>query len=1004
MKKNLILSFLILSVLVMMVGSVSAATVSYGTIGTGATTTYSDSTVKLYTANGGSGSAYVRLEIPEGIELDDIISLSYTAKVTDTGGTTSPLGGYAPEVVLNIDADGTDGLEGTGIDWMLLSHSASALNGDNFLSGDNWPTSAESVDLAFVNRDALTGYSYWSANDARNAFGDFWTPFSSVLSTLPKHGIESTDKVYSIDFVVGTSGNFDDMEVLFSNVELNEETYSVVPQEEWTADGETSIDALDEANTEVDITTTEEVTVTIETQTSPGDFPTGLKTAGKYINVEVSNEEVVEWPIYIKIYYTDDELVDAGLTEAQLTGIYFLDGDSWELYDDTGVNTDDSGDYSGYFWANADHLTPMGGGGDAEAPEITEIIVDSEYPETGESIQICADVTDNVEVSNVKLSCTSLIHTYSNLDMIGIGNRYCTWFNTDTIDGEEMSCEITATDTSSNSNTIPLNPFTYDGDDPIANANGPYTCDEGNTAPLDASASSDTVDTSLEYAWDLDNDEQYDDAFIVNPNFQCVDDGDYSVSVQVTDNVGNTDTADSTVTVNNVDPIAEANGPYSVDEGSSVVLSGTATDVPADSLEYAWDFDGVAGYEIPVQNPTFNCAQDGNYIVGLQVTDDDGGIGYDTATVLCHNVAPEIGEWFVTSPIYEEGTATLTASVSDIGSDDSEIDYSINWGDGSTETTDSTIDGTISETHQYMNDDTDDKYTITLTVTDSDGSTDFETKEITVLNKNPWNLGIVVDENPTIIDSVVHFTGSATDVGADTLTYSWDFGDENTGTGINPTHAYTTNGEYTVTMTVTDGDGGLSTDTLTVNVYQYNIQLNSGWNLISLPLIPEDISYNEVFDDIKCNIDKVWAYQYDEETGKNEWNFKDVNDNCEWVVAGELENIIPGYGYYIKMVDDDVLYQNGDKYYEVGQEDIPMPPQVELTTGWNLIGHYGMNDVSKAGEIQDLSGGVLTNLADVTLLNKNSLPIDTLIPTEGYWAFMTGQNNLWYAPSNADYA
>lgn len=39
-----------------------------------------------------------------------------------------------------------------------------------------------------------------------------------------------------------------------------------------------------------------------------------------------------------------------------------------------------------------------------------------------------------------------------------------------------------------------------------------------------------------------------------------------------------------------------------------------------------------------------------------------------------------------------------------------------------------------------------------------------------------------------------------------TLTYSWDFGDGNASTAVNPTHTYTVNGAYDVTLTVSDGD------------------------------------------------------------------------------------------------------------------------------------------------------------------------------------------------------
>ncbi len=51
----------------------------------------------------------------------------------------------------------------------------------------------------------------------------------------------------------------------------------------------------------------------------------------------------------------------------------------------------------------------------------------------------------------------------------------------------------------------------------------------------------------------------------------------------------------------------------------------------------------------------------------------------------------------------------------------------------------------------------------------------------------------------------VTFNATAFSPGGLPLTYNWDFGDGNTGTGESPTHTYATDGEFTVTVTVSDG-------------------------------------------------------------------------------------------------------------------------------------------------------------------------------------------------------
>ena len=52
----------------------------------------------------------------------------------------------------------------------------------------------------------------------------------------------------------------------------------------------------------------------------------------------------------------------------------------------------------------------------------------------------------------------------------------------------------------------------------------------------------------------------------------------------------------------------------------------------------------------------------------------------------------------------------------------------------------------------------------------------------------------------------ITFDGTASaDPNGSSLTYSWDFGDGSTGSGVSPTHAYAAAGNYTVFLTVSDG-------------------------------------------------------------------------------------------------------------------------------------------------------------------------------------------------------
>jgi hypothetical protein len=55
------------------------------------------------------------------------------------------------------------------------------------------------------------------------------------------------------------------------------------------------------------------------------------------------------------------------------------------------------------------------------------------------------------------------------------------------------------------------------------------------------------------------------------------------------------------------------------------------------------------------------------------------------------------------------------------------------------------------------------------------------------------------------------------------LTYTWDFGDQKSSKGPRVNHAYSSQGKYTVTLTVTDSDGGKATTTAQVSVKSQSI-------------------------------------------------------------------------------------------------------------------------------------------------------------------------------------
>ena len=105
-----------------------------------------------------------------------------------------------------------------------------------------------------------------------------------------------------------------------------------------------TVDAMDEADTEVEVTGTATVTVFPYDDNPGGSAPTGFSTLDKYIDVYVlDTTEVTE--IEIRLYYTDDELAAANIDEESLR-LFWWNDTAWVQCSDSEVNT-----ASNYMWA-----------------------------------------------------------------------------------------------------------------------------------------------------------------------------------------------------------------------------------------------------------------------------------------------------------------------------------------------------------------------------------------------------------------------------------------------------------------------------------------------------------------------------------------------------------------------------------------------------------------------------------------------------------------------------
>jgi len=329
-------------------------------------------------------------------------------------------------------------------------------------------------------------------------------------------------------------------------------------------------------------------------------------------------------------------------------------------------------------------------------------------------------------------------------------------------------------------------------------------------APLavdfDASLSSDPDGDPLTYTWDFGDGST---ATGVSPSHVFQSTGTYTVKLIVSDGQASTE---SIVTIfagiGNEAPIAIFNATPTTGDAPLLVSfdASLSSDPDEDPLTYSWTFgDGATGTGV---SPTHTYVNGGVYTATLTVSD---GQASTTATQTITVIAPNVGPTASFTATPTSGDAALLVSFDASGSSDPENDpltYNWTFGDGGT-------GSGITPSHTYVTAGT---YTATLTV--SDGEFSDQTTQLITVNVPNLSPTASFTATPTSGDValLVSFDASgSSDPENDPLTYNWTFGDGGTGTGITPTHTYTTGGVFTVTLTVSDGQSSdQATTTITV--------------------------------------------------------------------------------------------------------------------------------------------------------------------------------------------
>jgi len=316
-------------------------------------------------------------------------------------------------------------------------------------------------------------------------------------------------------------------------------------------------------------------------------------------------------------------------------------------------------------------------------------------------------------------------------------------------------------------------------------------------------------------------------------------------------------------------------------------VSFAGTDSTGDIKSYTWEFGDGSTTTGPVASHTYSVS--GIYTAILHIADQNGATQQvsTTITALPSTALPQ-PPTAVLSSTTAAGNAPLIVTFDGTASTTLNppiVKYSWTFGDGSQATGEKA-------SHIFTTAGT---YHTELTVEDSKGLTNSIDTPIIVQgtvapNQKPI---AVIATNPPGGDApiTISFDGSkSSDIDGSITGYSWNFGDGATGPGQVTQHTYTTEGTYTVSLTVTDdkGETAITTTKITcnttlpaldLNIEVGEVSINQNWvkvlfaNSFSQPIVVAGPPTSNDTEPVLVRIRNINKEGF--EVRLQEWNYQD---------------------------------------------------------------------------------------------------------------------------------
>ncbi len=380
-----------------------------------------------------------------------------------------------------------------------------------------------------------------------------------------------------------------------------------------------------------------------------------------------------------------------------------------------------------------------------------------------------------------------------------------------------------------------------------------------------------------------------------NTSYEFIDlsDGSHILYVKAVDDAGNTATNNVNITVDTIDPNADAGGHYTIEEGNNLTFNGTASSDNDEIESWQWDWTNDGTYEGSGAKPTHNYSEAGNHTVKLQVTDRAGNTDKDNAIVIVKDVTPPTVN--ITNPgdnsIFNSSHIPIEWS----GEDNNAVDhYEVKY-----------------DSYSYTNVGSNNSYEF---VNISNGEHDFSVKAVDGWgNKAEDNITVIVDTVRPIIE--INSPKEGVVYPSDNITINWSSSNNATDLGISnnkirrdnvsgwknlssttkKSYYNLNNGQHEVHIRTSDEAGNTATTNVT-----FTIDTDSPIIEIDSPCDDEYLD-NDSVELSWTGSDNTTELNYKVKSNKNGDEWEDVNSST----SKTLKNLSNGtHDIYVKAIDE----------------------------------------------------------------------------------------------------